>query len=258
MRPRVIDPLARPASGLCRRFDLLELPLERLAKVEATLGVGLRDLILGTLAGALGAYHRERRVRVPRLDCLVPMTLRGGAEQGPDGNRLAAVRIALPVGERRPERRLRLVSQQTEALQSDWSGAALPFLLPSLALLPGLAYRWIARELLGNGNVCCASLPGFAEQRFLAGAAIEAMVPFVSMVEGMPLALAVLSYAGKAELGIDTDPGAIPDPERIGAFFESSLEEMAGLSSRAAPHRRRRTARRAAKLPRALADVPSA
>jgi len=42
----------------------------------------------------------------------------------------------------------------------------------------------------------------------------------------MALFLALLSYGDTCGIGIDTDPGAIPDPERLHQYFEESVAEL--------------------------------
>ncbi len=236
--PKIEDPLARGGSGLSRRLDTLELPLERLRKIKAPLGATLNDLVLTALAGTLGAYYRERRVRVSELSCMVPMNLRGRDERDTLGNRVGTFQIMLPLRESRPERRLARIARQTGDAKRDRRGAAAPFLAQPLGLLPGLAFRWLAREALSRVNVCCTNVPGPAERRYLAGATVDGLFPFVSVVEGMPLAVALLSYAGRLEIGIDTDPEAIPDAHRIAELFEQSLDELEALAQASGRQRR--------------------
>jgi WS/DGAT/MGAT family acyltransferase len=224
-RPALPDPLAVPGSGLSRRLDVAEIPLERLRAIKSAFDVTLNDLVLAALAGAVGAYHRERRVHADALACLVPMNLRGSDEREALGNRVGMFRIALPVGERDAQRRLARIVEQTRAAKSDRRAAAAPLLVEALALLPGPAMRWIAQRSLGRVNVACTNVPGVAEPRALAGVAIESIFPFASVVEGTPLVVALLSYAGRMEIGVDTDPEAIPDPQRVTELFEAALRE---------------------------------
>jgi len=231
-RPPVLDPLAKGSSGLSRRLDVMAVPLERLRAIKAPLGCTINDLVLAALAGALGAYHRSRGVRVDALNCMVPMNLRGRDERDLLGNRVGVFSIVLPVGEKRPERRLRSVVEQTSRAKTDQRGAAMPFLTQALPLVPGAALRWLARNSLGRVNVACTNIPGVRERRYMAGAEIEAIYPFASVVEGTPVVIALLSYAGTMFIGIDTDPEAIPDPERIGELFADHLDELEALAAR--------------------------
>jgi WS/DGAT/MGAT family acyltransferase len=230
-RPVIRDPLVADSRGLSRRLDVMQVPLARLQHVKEPLGVTINDIVLTALAGTLGAYHRERGVQIESLNCMVPMNLRGRDERDTLGNRVGTFTVALPLGERSVERRLRLVNEQTRAAKSDRRGAAWPFLVQSLTLLPGVAVRWIARQSLGRVNVACTNIPGVAETRFMAGARIDAIYPFASVVEGTPLVMALFSYAGSMNIGIDTDPEAIPDPERIHHLFDTSLAQLEHLAA---------------------------
>jgi WS/DGAT/MGAT family acyltransferase len=225
------DPLAVAGSGLSRRLDVAEVSLERLRKIKAPLGVSVNDVVLAALAGTLRAYHRERRVHADELVCMVPMNLRGRDERDTLGNRVGMFNVVLPVGEPRPDRRLARIVEQTRAAKSDRRGAAAPLLVEALTLLPGPAFRWIARHAIGRVNVACTNVPGVPTHRWMAGARVDAIHPFASVVEGTPLILAMLSYAGQMEIGIDTDPEAIPDPHRIALLFEEALAELEQLAA---------------------------
>ena len=96
--------------------------------------------------------------------------------------------------------------------------------------LPGAAFRWIARQAVGQVNVACTNIPGAREARYMAGAKVEAIYPFASVVEGTPVVMALLSYAGALHIGLDTDPEAIPDPERIAELFEANVAELEALA----------------------------
>ena len=66
----------------------------------------------------------------------------------------------------------------------------------------------------------------------MAGAAVEAIYPFASVVEGTPVVVALLSYAERFDIGFDTDPEAIPGPHRITELFSAGIDEMESLASR--------------------------
>jgi WS/DGAT/MGAT family acyltransferase len=232
-RPATHDPLAVPGSGLSRRLDVSEVSIERLRKIKSPLGVTINDVVLTALTGALHAYHHERRVHTDALACLVPMNLRGRDERDTLGNRVGMFTIALPVGEKQVARRLARIVEQTRAAKQDRRGAAAPLLVEALTLLPGAALRLLARGALGRVNVACTNVPGTQHPRWMAGARVESIHPFASVVEGTPLVMALLSYAGKMEIGIDTDPEAIPEPHRIAALFSAALDELETLAERA-------------------------
>jgi WS/DGAT/MGAT family acyltransferase len=237
-KPPIRDPLAASSSGLSRRLDVMEISLERLGKIKAPLGVTINDVVLTVLAGALGRYHRERRVRVEALHCMVPMNLRGRDERDALGNRVGVFGIVLPVAERGVASRLERIVAQTRAAKSDRRGAAAPLFVQAATLLPGGAFRWMARRSLGRVNVACTNVPGVKETRWIGEARVEAIFPFASVVEGTPLVVALLSYAGTMDVGIDTDPEAIPDPQRITELLAEGFDEVEALATRTSRPRR--------------------
>ena len=52
------------------------------------------------------------------------------------------------------------------------------------------------------------------------------IVPMAFLPENHALAIAAMSYNGKLDLGLLADYDAMPDLERLGGFFEESLEEL--------------------------------
>jgi hypothetical protein len=187
-------------------------------------------VVLTALAGALASYYRERGHALERLKCMVPMNLRGRDDSESMGNRVGMFNVQLPVGDEPPEERLRLIREQTCAAKQDQRGAAGPLFVEMLTALPGSAFRWLARSAIGQVNVSCTNVPGVRRPRYMAGARVDAVYPFASVVEGTPLVMALLSYAGALHVGIDTDPEAIPDPHRIAELFEASLEALESLA----------------------------
>jgi hypothetical protein len=100
----------------------------------------------------------------------------------------------------------------------------------ALMTLPDVAFRRIARAAVGRVNVACTNVPGTAQRRYMSGARVEAIYPFASVMQGTPIVMALLSYAGTLHVGIDTDPEVIRAPGRIPALFEAALAELEALA----------------------------
>lgn len=222
----ILDPIAEGAAGISRRLDVIDVSLERLRRMKTRLGGTVNDVVLTALAGAVGVYHGERGVPVSRLHCLVPTSLRGEEERHSFGNRFGLINVTLPVGEPRVRRRFAQIVQQTRRAKRDGRGSLYPLLLRSMPLLPSTAISWVAHQAFGRVNLVCTNIPGISEELYLSGAKVTAIYPFASPVEGTPLIVALVSYAGRVDIGIDTDPEAIPDPERLSTLFVEALDEI--------------------------------
>lgn len=231
--PLVPDPLLESTLGISRRLDIMDVAIDRLQAIRHLLGVTLNDVVLAAVAGCIHDYHSRRRVRVDALNCMVPMSLRSGDERDRLGNRVGMFSIRLPVGEKDPARRLAQIVTQTHAAKSDKRSAAYPALIHWLTFIPGAAFRVVARQALGRVNLVCTNVPGMPDRRYMAGAAIDAVYPLVAIVEGTPLAVALLSYAGQMHIGIDTDPEAIPDPHKLGELLGKAVDDLERLARRA-------------------------
>ncbi len=161
-------------------------------------------------------------------------------ESGPGdaGRHVGMVNIVLPLGEKSPERRLDLVCAQTRSAKTDRRGALYPFLVQALGMLPGAAFGWLAKHSLGRPNVACTNVRGPQRRLYFAGAAVDAIYPFAGILAVAPLTVALLSYAGSMEIGMDSDREAIPDPHRITELFEGRLQEVEALAKRVTKHGR--------------------
>ncbi|HET9063325.1 MAG TPA: WS/DGAT domain-containing protein, partial [Candidatus Binatia bacterium] len=201
-----------------------------LRAIKTSLNGTINDVVLTALAGAVGAYHTKRRVHVATLNCMVPMSLRGENERDALGNRVGMINVALPVGEPRADLRFARIVAQTRAAKRDMRGGLYPVLASTLTVLPGAAFAWLARQSLGRVNLVCTNIPGVPGTLYMAGAKVTAVYPFASPVAGTPLVVALVSYVDRMDIGIDTDPEAIPDPRRLTELFLAALDELEGLA----------------------------
>jgi len=243
--PGIHDPLADPGTGIGRRMDGVTFSLPRLRAIKDALQVSLNDVLLTAVAGMVGRYHRDRGIRIEALNCQVPMNLRHEQERYDLGNRVGIFNVILPIGERDVRKRLSRVVEQTSAAKRDRRGAAYPFLLYGLPLLPRFVMRQLANTITTRVNLICTNIPGPSEIRYLAGARIDALYPFAAVAVGVPLVIALLSYEKQLGVGIDTDPTAIPDPTVLHRHLETAITELEQLAGLAAPRQKTTTGGRA-------------
>jgi WS/DGAT/MGAT family acyltransferase len=220
------DPLARTSTGIGRRLDALTLSLPRLLRIKDALDATLNDIVLSAVAGAVGRYHAERKVPVAELHCMVPTSLRQSTERHALGNRVGAFNVALPVGEPDPLKRLALIQSQCRAAKQDRRGAVYPWLAGALAVMPTFVYRLLAQAATRQINLICTNMPGPPGPRYLAGAKVDAIIPFAPVALGVPLSIALMSYGDNYGIGIDTDPAAIPDPAALHRHLLAAVGEI--------------------------------
>ncbi len=228
-RPAPRTPL-NGAIGPHRRFDWLAMDIADLKEVKDRLGGSLNDVVLATVAGALGRFFARRRVDVDRLDmrAFVPVSVRSAGERGTMGNRVAAWMVPLPIAERDPRRRLERVSETTARLKrsrqalgaevlsavSEWSGSAL------LSLALQLASR------IPPFNLVVTNVPGPQMPLYLLGARMLECYPVVPLYVNQGLGIALFSYAGRIYWGFNADYELLPDLHDFVEAIEASFREL--------------------------------
>jgi WS/DGAT/MGAT family acyltransferase len=235
--PTSATPL-NPLIGPHRRFDWLRMDLDAVKAVKTRLGGTVNDVVLATVVGALRRFLVRRGVdpRPLNLRALVPVSLRGEAERGTLGNRVANFLADLPVGEPDPGARLARVIATTAALKrsgeaaanelferlGDWTTTAV------VSELMRLATR------MRSYNVVVTNVPGPPLPLWLLGARLEAAYPMVPLFENQAVGFALFSYAGGLYWGLSADWDEVPDLHELVAALEAEFQLLVRLAERRA------------------------
>ncbi len=220
--------------GPRRRLYFTRLPLDGVAAVRRAHGATVNDVVLCALAGGLHRFLRGMGVRTRALEltALVPVSLRGADEAAALGNRISAILVPLAVDLEDEVVRLRATRAITEALKNSGAWTGIDSLLQLLEDLPPGLVAAFGRGLrnLRIANVIATNVPGPREPRFLCGRRVEAIHPIVPIADGLGLGLAVFSYDGTLFVGLNADPGLVPDLEKLGCAIESAFSELLARS----------------------------
>ena len=73
------------------------------------------------------------------------------------------------------------------------------------------------------------NVPGPREPLYLAGKRLGRIMCWVPQSGRLGLGVSILSYAGEVCLGVATDAGLVPNPEKIVAGFEAEFDELMDL-----------------------------
>ena len=105
--------------GPHRRFTWVRADLRDLKAIKNSLGGTVNDVVLATVAGALGKHLRRRGQNTDGLElkAMVPVSVRQDVERGALGNRVAAMMAPLPVWCQEPVARLDIVREELKRSQ---------------------------------------------------------------------------------------------------------------------------------------------
>jgi len=85
-------------------------------------------------------------------------------------------------------------------------------------------------------NLVVTNVPGPQQPLYLLGRRMQAIYPLVPLAANTALGIAVLSYDGRLNFGLNADYDALPDLELLAADLESAITEIVqSLSSATAP-----------------------
>ena len=185
----------------------------------------VNDLLLAAVTGGLRALLLARGVPVDGLILYasVPVALRARADTAALGNQVGLMVVPLPVGEPDPVQRLRQVTRAT--IQRKHRPELLASLRPvgSLTILRALN-RYSRHQRIVDLFV--TNVPGPKRPLYLLGARLVEAFPVVQIAGNVPLSVAVLSYDGQLNIGIQSDPDGCPDLDVFVDGLRRSLEEL--------------------------------
>jgi WS/DGAT/MGAT family acyltransferase len=203
---------------LLRHFELLDVPVADLRAAGAAVGGNLNDAFVAGIAGGMRIYHQRHAACVAALRVTMPISVRADDDRL-GGNRITLVRLDLPVGITDPRARLEKVHEICRAQRDEPALAHSEAVAAALNLLPVS----VTGSMLHHTDLLASNVPGFDLEAYVAGARVDAFYAF-GATHGSAANITLMSYDGMANIGINVDSGAVPDPD---VFLDSVREGFA-------------------------------
>ncbi len=222
-----------------RRFEPARIELDRakaLRRAAAGRGddlaaVTLNDVVLAACTGAMRSYLLHRGETVPEglvYRAMVPVSVRDVSEQMALGNRVSMMVADLPVGDPDPVERLRFVHAHMASRKEMGEAVAADTLMELTGYAPptllGLASRLAVRAM--PVNTVITNVPGPQIPLYCMGAKMLEAFPYVCVVDGMAMIIAVISYDGHLAFGLSGDRSAVADLHVLAKGIEGAFAEL--------------------------------
>jgi diacylglycerol O-acyltransferase / wax synthase len=230
LNPAPSTPYNQPI-GPHRRFVWMRASLRDIKAIKDSLGGTVNDVVLATVAGALGRHLRRRGRDTDGLElkAMVPVSVRQDIERGALGNRVAAIMAPLPVWCQEPVARLDIVREELKGLKSGGQAVGAQVLTDLSGFAPSTimdqASRLMARQRFFN--LVVTNVPGPQFPLYLLGRRMLDPFPMVPLAKNQAMGVALLSYDGAINFGIVGDYDLMWDLEDFGEDLQASLEELA-------------------------------
>ena len=233
LNPAPASPYNAPI-GPHRRFTFVRAELRDIKAIKDSLGGTINDVVLATVAGALGR-HLRRRGQITdgvELKAMIPVSVRSDVERGDLGNRVAAMMAPLPVWCQEPLARLDIVREELSGLKQGGQAVGAQVLTELSGFAPPTimdqAARLMARQRFFN--LVVTNVPGPQFPLYLAGRRMLETFPMVPLASGQALGVALLSYDGKINFGLVGDFDLIWDLDELAEDVRASLAELADVA----------------------------
>lgn len=212
-----------------------QIPLEEVKEVGRTLGGTVNDLLVDATAGALRRYLAAREEPDPDLvmRAAMPVNLRPLEKMNELGNRFGLVFLGLPVGIADPVVRLAELRRRADRLKRSAQPLAAYGILHAMGLSPLAVQRLVVRMFGAKATAVLTNVPGPRRRLYVAGQPLEELFFWVPQAGHLGIGASILSYCGSARLGVATDAGLVPDPERLVAGFEAEWDLLRDRARRA-------------------------
>ena len=228
-----------PDIGPNRRFDWTSLDLADVKALKNHLGGSVNDVVLAITAGAVRSFlnddrdfdtegHTEFRV-------MNPVSTRSADQMGKLGNQVAMWLVDLPIDESDAATRYELIRERTEHLKESNQalGAATIVELSSgtpITLL-SLANRVVGSKIRPF-NMTVTNIPGPQFPMYLLESQMIANYPMVPLWAQHGIGVALFSYNGQLNWGVQADYDTLPDSQRFIEAIHSSFGELRELATR--------------------------
>jgi hypothetical protein len=182
----------------------------------------VNDVLLASVAGALGDLLRERGEPEASLVVSVPVSARPSATRGELGNQVGVMAVRVPTTGSMAAR-TSMIAATTRAQKASTRGASAALVAPAFRLLAalGLFRGMIDHQRLVNAFL--TSMRGPDEVLALGGAPIRRIVPITQATGNVPVAFAALTYAGTITVAVIGDPDLVPEIDALASSLAREL-----------------------------------
>ncbi|HZW13245.1 MAG TPA: wax ester/triacylglycerol synthase family O-acyltransferase [Noviherbaspirillum sp.] len=209
------------------------LPLDEIKIIGKELGGSVNDVLMASVAGAIGAYLRAKGDAVPLnsdLRVMVPVNLRKAGEEKKLGNAFGLVPLVLPIGIEDPLKRLNEVKRRMDELKGSYQAIVAMTLLGVLGATPKQLQNEVQNFFTKKATAVMSNVPGPQSPLYLAGSQLDQIMFWVPQSGDIGVGVSILSYNGSVQFGLVTDSAVASDPQEIINRFAPEFEKLVLLA----------------------------
>lgn len=234
---RVLRPASHPMSplmvgrSLSSRFDTITVPLDGAKAAAKVAGGKLNDAFVGGVARGLYKYHLAHGIDCDELRMAIPINVRTAELENVAGNAFVPARLELPIDAEDPVDSMRQVHSMVDGARMEPANDLVEPVASILNRLPTTAVTALFGSMVKAVDFTTSNVPGAPFPVYLGGAKMEAQFPFGPLA-GAALNITLLSYQNDLNIGIASDPAAVPDPDVLVRSLQAGFDEILAVASK--------------------------
>jgi diacylglycerol O-acyltransferase len=204
------------------------IPLPEVKTIGKAVGCTVNDVIMSTVAGALGSYLRSIGFDPDAVTvrASVPVNLRAAEEPLTLGNKFGLIFVPMPIGVRNPLERLAVMHGTMRSLKGSMQPPMTLQVLGLMGMLPAAVQSSSVDLLSRKSSLVLSNVPGPQAPLFVCGQRVSEMYFWVPQSGSIGVGVSVLSYAGKVFFGMISGTHPVPDPHAIASRFGGEFEKL--------------------------------
>ncbi|MFJ9363887.1 wax ester/triacylglycerol synthase domain-containing protein [Nocardia sp. NPDC101769] len=210
---------------LGRRLTVLDVPLDALRHGAHLAGCSVNDAFLAGVLIGLRAYHDRHGAKVDQLRVTMPISVRRPADPI-GGNRITLARFTVPVDKATAVDLMRALAVTVEGWKRE---PAIPFSNAVAATFNRLPVGLLT-EMFKHVDFVASDVQGSPADLYLAGAKVDRIYPF-GPTTGTAFNITLISHVDTCCIGINSDTGAVPDPEVLTDCIAAGFRTVANLDA---------------------------
>ncbi len=235
MTPDPETPLKGPLGVQKRVAWSNNIPVTDVKTVTKAMGTKVNDVVLSALAGGLRDYLIACNADVSDLEirAVIPVDLRPPQRGIELGNAFGLVFLALPLSIADPVQRLVETKKRMDAIKQSIEAVTFYSLLNIFGVTPRQVEEQGLNIFGSRATAVVTNVRGPGQALYIAGSKIENIMGWVPQAGHLGLGVSIFSYDGKVSVGVITDAGLVPHPERITAAFRTRFDELLAIAAAA-------------------------
>ena len=211
-----------------RAFVVATLRMDAMLRAKRQIGGSVDDVLLALVAAGLNQYLGELRYpETPRaLRAMVPVSTRPASRSATFGNHVTAIFVDLPTDSADVPRLVRQIAASKAILRTEHAAEGASMAIGAVGMLPNPVHEAVLRLVsrVPFAHLILSDVRGLDEPLFLLGRRIAACYPMMPLARAVGLSIAAVSMDEQMGVGISSDPGLVPEPQRLARAIEWALD----------------------------------